>query len=88
MAMEHPSVFLGAGNFYEKVCERKKKASQSGFLGLKYFADMFTQYRETLNNQFPSIFDVFGEGKNKIFSLLRSQKKRYFFSGCDFTTFI
>jgi len=48
-ALRNPSVFLGA-------------ASQSGFLSPKLFGDMFTQYREILNTQFPAIFDIFGPG--------------------------
>jgi len=49
VALNNPFVFVGA-------------ASQSGYLNPKIFIDYFSQYREQLNNEFPSIFDVFGRG--------------------------
>jgi len=49
VALNNPFVFIAA-------------ASQSGYLNPLLFGDMFSQYRELLNNQFPSIFDVYGYG--------------------------
>jgi len=49
MAIKYPSIFVGA-------------AAQSGYLSPKMFYDNYGSVSQTLNDEFPSVFDVFGPG--------------------------